>query len=751
MSTRTDGEELLPSTALAQVVVDELYRCGVREAVLAPGSRSAALALALYEADQGGRIRLHVRIDERSAGFLAIGLAKAGRRPVPVVCTSGTAAANLHPAVLEAHHIGVPLVVMTADRPPELRGVGANQTVDQIKLYGEAVRMFHEVGVPERRPGQNAYWRELIDRSLAVARGFRDRNPGPVHLNFAFREPLVPTPRPQQQLPDGDSTLPADATQVLQASQVLAAIENGALPDPAPGPGQPGQPGAPGYPSQFGQPGHAGQPGQAGQPGYFGSPGPQGQPGQAGQPGQPASPMPPGAGQPGQPGAPGYPGRLGQPGPMNQPGEIGQSGPMTPGPGQAATGNPPASQSAQSQQGGPSGSAVTEAWPESLHGREGGGRWTRIERLATDRISWLEPGPRTVVVAGDGADAQARWLAETAGWPLLAEPSSGARSGPNAIGAYTLLLESEPGLAKDIQRVVVFGRPTLSREVSRLLAREDVEVIVVSRRPPWPDAARRASRVAATVALEGTVEGAGRRDPDDWLSGWLAVDQQIRHTVDEFLTAEPEMTGLHVAREVAAAVPGGGLLVAGSSQPIRHLDVVGTPWDNRLVDDAGRIDATAHRKVIANRGVSGIDGTMSVAIGAALMHRSGPAYALLGDLAFLHDSNALVRGPYEARPDLTAVVLNDDGGGIFSTLEQGAEAHAEAFERVFGTPHGVDFAALAAATHTPYSPANDISELRAALSRARGLKIVEVRVDRSRTRDVHERLKAAVHKAVASG
>ena len=136
-------------------------RCGVREAVLAPGSRSAPLAFALHEADARGRLRLHVRIDERSAGFLALGLAKASGRVVPVVTTSGTATANLHPAVLEADQSGVPLLLLTADRPPELRATGASQTVDQVKLYGAAVRLFHEVGVPEGRSGENAYWRAL--------------------------------------------------------------------------------------------------------------------------------------------------------------------------------------------------------------------------------------------------------------------------------------------------------------------------------------------------------------------------------------------------------------------------------------------------------------------------------------------------------------------------------------------------------------------------------------------------------------
>lgn len=175
-----------PSTALARVLVDELARCGLAEAVVAPGSRSTPLALALV-AHPG--IRVHVRVDERSASFLALGLARASRRPVAVVCTSGTAAANFHPAVMEADESAVPLLVLTADRPPELRGTGANQTADQIGLYGAAVRMFTEVGTPDPAPGMVAYWRSLSCRAWAAAIGGR---PGPVHLNVAFREPLTP-------------------------------------------------------------------------------------------------------------------------------------------------------------------------------------------------------------------------------------------------------------------------------------------------------------------------------------------------------------------------------------------------------------------------------------------------------------------------------------------------------------------------------------------------------------------------------
>jgi 2-succinyl-5-enolpyruvyl-6-hydroxy-3-cyclohexene-1-carboxylate synthase len=177
------------NTALASAFTEELARCGVRHAVLSPGSRSTPLALALLREPA---IDLTVIVDERSAGFFALGAAQATRTPVAVLCTSGTAAANLHPAVCEADESGVPLIVLTADRPPELRDSGAGQTIDQLKLYGDAARWFCEVGTHEADDAGLLHLRSVACRAFAAARG--EPRPGPVHLNLAWREPLAPLP-----------------------------------------------------------------------------------------------------------------------------------------------------------------------------------------------------------------------------------------------------------------------------------------------------------------------------------------------------------------------------------------------------------------------------------------------------------------------------------------------------------------------------------------------------------------------------
>ena len=341
----------------------------------ASGAPRLASEAAAGERPLGTPLRLHVRIDERSAAFLALGLAKAGGRPVAVICTSGTAAANFHPAVIEADESGVPLLVLTADRPPELRGTGANQAIDQLKLYGGAVRWFAEAGVPEARPGMNAYWRSLACHAWAAASGADGGFPGPVHLNLPLRDPLVPG------LPDAGA--PASGT-----------------------------------------------------------------------------------------------------------------------------------------------AAEAGGWPEPLAGRAGGAPWTRW--AGASRAGSAAPGgpgpdgpdepglldlpwtERGVVVAGDGAAGPSGLLrlAAAAGWPVLAEPSSGARQGAHALGAYQYLLEHPAFLAAHRPDLVICaGRPGLSRGQTafvRQAAADGARQVVLAQGPGrWADPARTATDVAAAVRLAG--------------------------------------------------------------------------------------------------------------------------------------------------------------------------------------------------------------------------------------------------------
>ena len=567
-----------PSTAFAVVFADELARCGLREVVVAPGSRSTPMAMAFYDLERAGRLRLHVRIDERSASFLALGLAKASRQPVAVLCTSGTAAANFHPAVIEADESGVPLLVLTADRPPELRAAGANQAVDQVKLYGGAVRWYAEPGVPEKVRGMAGYWRSLACQAWAQADGADGTFPGPVQVNLPFRDPLVP---------DDDS-----------------------------------------------------------------------------------------------------------------------------------------------------------GWPEPLEGRPGGEPWTRVSGTGAAEpldLPWAERG---LVVCGDGDYDAAPLveLAERAGWPLLAEPSSGGRRGPNALTGYQYLLASPEFMAAHRPEVIVSaGRPGLSRPQSALLSLAraggtPVRHVAVAQGPGrWADPQRAATDVAAAIRLTGIgLTGASRAG--NWLDAWRRADEAALRAADAELDAA--LSEPLIARELVAALPENALLWAGNSLSVRDLDLLMPP--------------RADLRVMASRGASGIDGTASTAAGAALAHAAArpgaQAFALIGDLAFLHDASGLAIGPGEPRPDLCLVVVNNDGGGIFETLEQAA--FAGVFERMFGTPQGASIELLAAAFGVPYTFVEQPGELAKAVS-GTGLRVVEARTDRAANAGLRARMRAAATSAAA--
>lgn len=338
-------------------------------------------------------------------------------------------------------------------------------------------------------------------------------------------------------------------------------------------------------------------------------------------------------------------------------------------------------------------------------------RPTRIVARPDDEPLTLDPGPRTVVLVGDCAPeegARARDLAEACRWPLLSEPSGNARVG-TAIRASRVLLAGE--LGERVERVVMFGHPTLSRPVSRLVARRNLELVVVTPDAHWVDPGVNAAVVVGSVA---GVPG----DPD-WLAEWIEADRRVSTGLDELLGAE--LSGPSVAAEVWQSVGAEDTLVIGSSHPIRDLDLA--PVGDTPV------------RAYANRGLAGIDGTIATATGIALVN--GPTTLLVGDLTFLHDVGGLLIGPLERSPKLRIMVVNDDGGSIFHILEQGAEVYAEPFERVFGTPTGVAIEPLALAYGWGYRHIETLADLREHLARPiERREVLEVRVGRAGRRDL---------------
>ena len=549
------------STESARAAVCALRASGITDVVLAPGSRSAPLAYALAEAAERGELRIHVRVDERVGGFTALGLALGSQRPAAVVTTSGTAVGELLPAVMEANHAAVPLLVLSADRPDELRGTGANQTTRQAGLFGVHVRA--ALDVPAGTDPST-----YLARALAEARG-ANGPAGPVQVNLAFRDPLVPG---------------LDEMQVPAESRV---------------------------------------------------------------------------------------------------GEAGDTAESTEPP--TTTPDPPSNS-----------------------------------------------GARTVVLAGHGAGELAAVFAQHLRLPLLAEPSSNARFGSSAIGAYRLLLER---FGSRIERVVVFGRPTLSRPVAALLARTTVErALYVPEPQAWFEGGRRPERLIST--LDELLAFAGR-GADGWLEEWREAGARAEAALQLHLAGEPALTGLHVADAVWENTTDN--LVLGSSNPIRDMDLMATGDWHPL-------------EVYANRGLAGIDGTISTASGIALA-AGIPTRLLVGDLTFLHDAGGLLLGTGEEEPDLQVVVLNDSGGGIFGLLEHGdpatLERYGAAVERLFGTPHAANLAALAEGYGVPHRLVSTVDELDSALEKPiSGRSVLEVRTDRAGLRGFHARVKQAVLDAV---
>lgn len=553
-------------------LVDEWVRCGVEHAVVSPGSRSTPLALALA-AEPG--LEVHVHPDERSAGFLAVGLALGGWEPTVVLTTSGTAAVELHPAVVEADLAGVPLLVCTADRPPELIDVGAPQAIDQTHLFGRAVRWFHAPGVADAAAVDR--WRPLAARAYAEATGPRQ---GPVHLNLAFREPL-----------------------------------------------------------------------------------------------------------------------------------LGTAGPL-----------PPA---------------------RSVEGA--GWSWRPPTQAPADPvISVAEDfaGRRGLILAGPGS-GNGETLAEIAaalGWPVIAAPQAPIWSVPGAVIPSADAILRTAALDDAPPEVVVrLGGPLASRVVGEWVAASGAAEIVVSGPDAWVDPHGTASVVLAGDAAHllaawfDELVGVTPTDDGAWLQRWQEVGRSARTAIDQLLDRETDLTEPGVARSLTAALPAGATLFASSSMPIRDLE-----WYT---------SATHPMSVRANRGANGIDGVVSTAVGVALA-TGRPTALLIGDLAFVHDSNGLL-GAAAHGIDLVVVVIDNDGGGIFSFLPQADGVPADVFEQLYGTPHDLDLVALAAAYGVRAAVVDDVDAAVAAALAAGGVHVLVARTDRAANVELHRRLNAAVAAALA--
>lgn len=360
----------------------------------------------------------------------------------------------------------------------------------------------------------------------------------------------------------------------------------------------------------------------------------------------------------------------------------------------------------------------------------GDGPWTRLDHLGpanprANGVVTLDLTRPTLVIAGDGAPD----LPQLAPVPTIAEPTAPAPENPvHPLAAATFAHESaRPG------QIVVLGRPTLHRGVAKLLADPAIEVTVIADGDDYPDVTANAARVASAVEVTGEC-------PERWLSVCAAAGEMAVAAVREMLgsTLADGLSGLHVAAAVTDSLRTGDQLVLGASNPVRDASWAGLPFPG--VD------------VRAGRGAAGIDGTIATAIGIALARdrahaddiRPPRTIAFMGDLTFLHDAGALNIGPGEPRPEnLTIVVANDSGGGIFETLEAGAPALREGFERIFGTPHTVDLAALCDAYGVEHVETADLEDLLAQLhpdTDVDGIRVVEATTTRAGRRDLHARL-----------
>ena len=594
---------------------DGLIRCGVREVVVSPGSRSTPLALVAYKSD----LRLFVDLDERGAAFFALGRAKADGRPVALICTSGTAVANYYPAILEAYASRVPLLILTADRPPLLQNLGAPQTCDQQKIFGDQVRHFQQMPLPGSSPQEIAFARQMALEAFVKAIGSqagisdsgepqygRTGSAGPVHLNFPFDEPLEPDLQAEGLFSTGRNLL-LDAFSAEGLSPVL----------------------------------------------------------------------------------------------------------------------PVASQ---------------------------------VGAEAIRQAAQIMGGKRTVVLCGEGSFTNKSEAKRLLDWahkhhlPLLADPLSNLRSydDPFVIDNYDKLFGSPEGFGFDV--AIRFGQYPVSKSCfSKFATNKHIQIVVDACATRDFNAATDVFIPATPSAFveafleyakpEGAAAGAHQDDvpqadarqadaPKDavtqqaYAKTWIARNDAAACHIATVAQIEQGFEGAFVHRLIDL-IPEGSCLFSANSLAIRLIDTF-------YLKSGKCID------LLCNRGLNGIDGTLSSAIGAAYSYEQ--TTLLTGDLALIHDLNAfalqrevLLNAHGGLVPGIVVVLLNNKGGAIFETLPQ--KSDEPYFERLFLTPQEVEFSAVARAFGVPFCRVNTLSELESAYRAfcgKPGLHLIEVVIEPGR-------------------
>jgi 2-succinyl-5-enolpyruvyl-6-hydroxy-3-cyclohexene-1-carboxylate synthase len=607
-----------PNILWAETFVNELALCGLRAVCIAPGSRSTPLTLAF---DAHPAIEVYGHLDERSAGFFALGLAMAMERPVALVCTSGTAAANFYPAIIEAHYSQVPLLVLTADRPPELRESGANQTIDQVKMYTNHVLWSVDVALPDVDAPAVVlrYLQTLAARAYATAGGLAK---GAVHLNFPFRAPLEPSKGAGEIANSVGARQPRKETSHVETTSLAA-----------------------------------------------------------------ASPSP----------------------------------------------NPPNDE-------------------QRPHTRILLGRMTPSATQVKELAEVIGQYERGLIVCGpedrpSGEFAAAVGeLSRQAGYPILADPISGVRFGPHVArtwmsGAYNFYLAQRSPLPATPQVVLRFGAVPTSKPLNSYLDNlaEPSLQIHVRANGRWADDNHRvatflqADPVVTCFSLCELLHGQAAQRESTWTTQlaaletacWQALEQQQNGTFFD---------GTAVA-DILAWLPPATRLFAGNSLPVRHVDQFGRPTTKAIYP-------------YGNRGASGIDGNVSTALGIAAAGHDAPLVAILGDITLYHDLNGLLALKQLGSRNVTIILLNNNGGGIFHRLP--IAAFEPPFTRRFLTPHDLDFAPAAEMYGLHYHLVTDRAGLIQALDNGygHGPRLIELRTNSHEDYQCQRALNAAVIKII---